>query len=108
MIQCAMPDAVFLDLCLKGTAEEVRKALDSGASIHARDKRGETALMGTAFNLNPEVVKVLLAGGADIRSVDKWGNNAVWWAQDNKTGAKEKIVQLLLLILCQQNSKERV
>ena len=61
MIQCAMSDIVFLDLCLRGTAEEVRKALDSGANIHVRDKIGATALMYAAEeNPSPEVVKVLL------------------------------------------------
>lgn len=90
---CTKQDDVFLELCEKGTADEVRRALASGANVHARDaKFGGTALMWAAGNSNPEVVKVLLAGGADVRAVDKWGNDAILYAQHNETGAKEKII----------------
>ena len=32
-----LDDASFCMFCRRGTAEEVRKVLDSGANIHARD-----------------------------------------------------------------------
>ncbi|MBQ7249367.1 MAG: ankyrin repeat domain-containing protein, partial [Deltaproteobacteria bacterium] len=59
-------------------------------------KNGVTVLMWAARNnANPEVVKVLLAGGADVRDMDDDGRNAIWHARHNKTDNREKIIQIL-------------
>ncbi len=71
VLGCAKQNDVFLDLCKKGTADEVRRALASGANVNARDKDGVTALMCAARgNANPDVVKVLLEGGANVHARD--------------------------------------
>ena len=71
-------DDAFIELCEKGTAEEVRSALDSGANVHASGDVGQTALMhAAAKNSNPDVIKVLLESGADIRAIDEYGGMAL-------------------------------
>ena len=46
--------AAFIKLCRAGTPDAVAKAIRSGADVNARDKRGITALMWAACNLNPD------------------------------------------------------
>ncbi len=93
----AMSDEAFLKLCKKGTAGQVRKALTSGANANARKENGVTALMWAAgHNTNPEVVKILLEGGADIHA--KSGGNldmtALMWAASRNTNPE--VVKALL------------
>ena len=80
--QGAMPDKVFLELCKKGTADEMRAALAAGIHVNARYGNGVTALMYAAReNANPEVAKALLAGGADVHARDnELGVTALMWA----------------------------
>ena len=81
-VQGAMSDDAFIELCKKGTAREVREALASGANINSKDEFGKTALMFAAqHNPDSEVVKALLAGGADINARDNvLGMTALMWA----------------------------
>ena len=44
----AMSDAEFLNLCQKGTVQEVQAALDAGAAVNAKGEDGMTALMWAA------------------------------------------------------------
>ena len=95
-VQGAMPDEAFIELCKKGTAEKVHGELASGANVNAKGDLDMTALMNAAYcNSNPEVVQVLLEGGADVYAVDKDGHDAIWWAQRREKGDKEKIIQIL-------------
>ena len=76
--QGAMSDYAFCALCEKGTVEEVRRALASGANANARDKHGNTVLMLAAEeNSNPEVVKALLKRGADVNARNRMGNTVL-------------------------------
>ena len=61
----------------EGCVESVRALLDAGADIHARSKRGWTALMTAAYYGNDEIVRVLLDAGADAATVDENGNTAL-------------------------------
>ena len=59
--QSTMTDVAFLELCAKGTAEEVRQALESGANIVVKDDDDMTTLMWAAKNnTDPAVITVLL------------------------------------------------
>jgi rhodanese-related sulfurtransferase len=48
--------------------------------VNARDKTGATALMAAARLAPPELVKELLAAGADLHAVNADGNQALWLA----------------------------
>jgi ankyrin repeat protein len=53
--------------------------LASGAAVDARDKNGDTALMGHAFILG--MVRALLAAGADPTLADNRGQTALTMAR---------------------------
>ena len=76
--------------------EVVKILLTGKADIHVIGGFGRMALMLAArCNSNPEVVKVLLENGADVSHVDEDGHDALWYAQHNEEGDKEKIIQIL-------------
>lgn len=77
-----------------GYTAVVRKLVQTGASINAPNKRGQTALCWAAFDGMEEMVKLLLSYGADIRTAGHvTGKSALSWAA--KQG-HEKIVKLIL------------
>ncbi len=102
--QDAMPDDAFITLCKKGTADEVRKALASGANANASRAGGVTALMFAAVsNPNPEVVKVLLGRKANIRARDKNGRTVLMFAAAKNS---PKVVKILLAARSDVNARD--
>src|SRR4030095_9682132 len=65
-------------------AAAVTALLDKGADVNARFRYGMTALFKAAERGNTEVVKVLLARGADATVKDTfYGATAMSWALNN-------------------------
>ena len=80
----AMSDAEFLDLCEKGSVQEIQTALLKGANPNAKDENGWTPLMAVAsFNQNPKAVSVLLKAGADVNAKDDNDSTALMYAAKN-------------------------
>ncbi|MCM8525131.1 MAG: ankyrin repeat domain-containing protein [Lentisphaeraceae bacterium] len=53
---------------MSGKGDVVKYLLDKGAEIDVKDKRfGETALLLSSYNYNPEATKLLLDNGADFK-----------------------------------------
>ena len=78
----------------KGNLAMVTLLLKAGAAVNVVDDRGLTPLMMAANsrNKNPEVVRVLLDRGADMKAKDELGRTAADWA---RIGAHAEIVQML-------------
>lgn len=57
------------------TLEAVQLLLDLGADINAKDKNGETAMHGAAYQSLPRLVKLLADRGAKI---EVWNQNNKW------------------------------
>lgn len=69
----------------KGDAVAVSALLDKGANVNARFRYGTTALYKAAERGHAEVVRVLLARGADPSVKDTfYGATAISWALGNK------------------------
>jgi len=66
-----------------GSTEEVKLLLDAGALVDSRDVRGMTPLMVAVSNdrPNPEIVRMLLAKGADASLRSNIGESTVDWAR---------------------------
>ncbi|MCF7936089.1 MAG: ankyrin repeat domain-containing protein [Synergistales bacterium] len=75
----AVDDKIFCMICARGTPQEVRKAIDKGADIHARDDIDHgTALMWAASeNNNPAVTQLLIDAGARVDATDNYGWTAL-------------------------------
>jgi ankyrin repeat protein len=68
--------------------------LDAGIAIDARDEAGQTALMGAARAGRTELVRALLARGADPALQDVWGYTALTWTASSNDNPET--VELLL------------
>jgi ankyrin repeat protein len=116
-------DAGLLSAVMMGERRGIQKWLDRGASLHAVNKRGQTALMlcanietfgwlisaGVAIDArdnggqtalfeaavrdNPQFVRLLLERGADVNARSNWGYTALFEAA---TWHKPQNVRLLL------------
>lgn len=73
--------AMLLDAASRGELDNARSALAAGASVHARDAQGRTALMLAARAGSSAVVDMLLAAGARKGDRDLGGLSAAAHAQ---------------------------
>ena len=109
----------FFQVCAKGTVADIRRALDAGAKINAKDNKGMTALMYAAKdNIHPEVITVLLEAAdefnrkrpwyklgkkVDINDVDREGKTALMYAAESNS---LDMVQVLLKAGAKVNAKD--
>jgi len=74
----------FWEAVRKGDAASVTALLDKGAEVNARFRYGTTALFKAAERGNLEIVKILLARGADVTVKDTfYGATAITWSLQN-------------------------
>jgi ankyrin repeat protein len=78
----------------RGKREIVVQLVDSGVPLDARDADGETALISAAKWGRAELVRELLARGADPALQDIWGMGALGWAA-SRVDAPEVIAALI-------------
>jgi ankyrin repeat protein len=60
-----------------GDVRVVRKLLDNGGDVSARDAEGNTPLILAAFYASPECLQLLIGKGADVNSANKAGATAL-------------------------------
>jgi len=65
----------------------IRRLLDGGADVNAKDGKGYAPLMLAAYAGHAEALEVLLAGGADADGRDAAGNTVVMGAAFKGHGA---------------------
>src|SRR6266850_2415638 len=75
LLSIAVPGAWgadLLDAVRKGDHKAVRALLENGADVNAKESRGgQTALMWAVANKYPEIVKLLVEHGANVRARSK-------------------------------------
>ena len=60
-------ESSFIECAQKGDVEAAKMFLSEGIDINALDKEGQTALMRASLFGHPEMVKLLLDKGADVK-----------------------------------------
>ncbi len=72
------------------TPRMIQNLINLGADVHAKDDKGNTALMLAAeYNSNPEVIRTLRKAGANIWVEDKYGRIVLDYS---KTDAIKRII----------------
>jgi hypothetical protein len=70
-------EASFATVLRNGDVQQLRAALDAGASVKARDVRGNTPLLLAASYGDAACVRLLLARGAEINATNLAGSTAL-------------------------------
>jgi uncharacterized protein len=77
----------------RGDGGEVRRLLDAGVAVDARDGRGRTAVTAAAMGRHAPVVRLLVDAGADVDVQDRERNNALLAC--GETGSVQVLRQVL-------------
>src|SRR5688500_14584164 len=64
-------DGQLIEAARRGDAGEVRRLLDRGAGVTARDPEGATALVAAAYGNHLEAARALVEAGADVNAKDR-------------------------------------
>lgn len=85
----------LMDAVAKGDIAAVKTLLDQGISANSRekDKDGVTALSATASLGRLDIVKLLVARGANVNVTEEWGENATMEAARS---AHPEVLQFLI------------
>jgi hypothetical protein len=89
----------LLDAVLAGDTPAVGRLLASGGGAKAADADGVTVLMRAAETGRAEMVRMLLAAGADPGARDRYGRNAADRARDGLASGQPKQFELILKLL---------
>ncbi|KAH0562061.1 hypothetical protein GP486_003233 [Trichoglossum hirsutum] len=86
-------DSILMIASIRGYEKVVRRLLEQGANVNAKDRYGYTALHWTAMNGNEAVLKLLLEQGANADAKGENGETALHCAIKSE---REALVKLLL------------
>ena len=76
-------DIEFIELCKKGSLQQIVDAIKNGAKVNTRDKDGMTPLMwAIRGNSDPDVLQTLIDNGANVDTTDRHGRRALDHAND--------------------------
>ena len=67
-------------MCSKGDIWYVKRHLDKGSDVNAKDMNGMTPLHRAAHEGYKEIVKLLIDKGTDVNAKDKEGDTPLDWA----------------------------
>jgi hypothetical protein len=90
-----------------GSAAEVKKAIESGAPLEARDEQyGGTPLMwAAAQNKDPGAISVLLSAGANVNARDSNDGTALLWAAG--ANRDQEVLSLLIAAGADTDARDR-
>lgn len=88
-------DAQLITAAGSGDTETVERLLDEGASVHARDADGRTALVAAAYGNHLGAAEVLVRAGADVNAKDGTQQSA-YLISTSEVGDDGRLVELTL------------
>jgi hypothetical protein len=81
-ITVGVVDEHFFQSCRTGDQATVKQYLDSGVSVHSRDGKGNTAIIIASGRGQTEIIKLLLAYGANPEDATALGifegKSSIW------------------------------
>ncbi len=77
----------FLALCSRGSAAEIRRAIEGGANVSCADELGRTPLMAASQFNDVAAVRELLLSGCDLNASDGNGLTALMLASRESSAA---------------------
>jgi ankyrin repeat protein len=80
-------DRMLWEGCESGDFNKIRLAINFGADLEAKNKRGKTPLHWASYNDSIAIAKLLLERGADVEAKDKWGRTPLDFADDDEMEA---------------------
>jgi ankyrin repeat protein len=97
------PDISIHDAAHTGNIEAVKKHLDAGTDVNAKDEDGYTPLYAVAGGGHNEIAELLISKGADVNAKDKDG----WTPLHEATmGGHKEVAELLIVKGADVNAKE--
>jgi len=97
------PDISIHDAAHTGNIEAVKKHLDAGTDVNAKDEDGYTPLYAVAGGGHNEIAELLISKGADVNAKDKDG----WTSLHEATmGGHKEVAELLIVKGADVNAKE--
>ena len=88
-------EARMISAAERGDLEAVENSLEKGASVDARDERGRTALVATAYENHVDVAEVLVEAGADVNVKDETQQSA-YLISTSEVGDDPRLLRLTL------------
>ena len=76
-------DRQFIDICDKGSEQEIIEALNNGANVNAKDNHGTTAIIFAARSGHLEALSMLINTGANVNAKNYDGYTALIFAAEN-------------------------
>ncbi|HEY6293821.1 MAG TPA: ankyrin repeat domain-containing protein [Terriglobia bacterium] len=89
------PTSPLLAVVTFGDPAVIRELVDGGANIHEKDADGMTALHWAVVAHHTDAVRALLAAGADVNAVDRFGYTPLLYAATIDFGDAETATVLL-------------
>ena len=89
------PDGLVKAAGEGGNLAAVQRVLAKGIPINSTNSNGYTALMMAAYQGHLDIVRFLLASGADLSIKDRSGLTAMDWAKKNSYRNFDEIIALL-------------
>jgi hypothetical protein len=80
----------LLTCAFKGDLQEALVHLEAGSDVNMTDNSSSTPLIFAADSGHLDMVKLLLAAGADPSLKDKWGSSALDGAAANRSGSRPR------------------
>jgi ankyrin repeat protein/ppGpp synthetase/RelA/SpoT-type nucleotidyltranferase len=98
------PRIMFQQACREGDLQTVKRLLEDGVDVNAKDEHGWTALYQASMDGHDKVVEQLIKHDVDVNAKDEDGLTALYWASRR---GYDKIVKQLVKHDVDVNAKDK-